>query len=60
MSDAAVAFWTDALAKVSQTTAWQEEYLDPNQLISEYMDSTEATTYVSDFEADYLASLDLS
>ena len=60
MSDAAVAFWTDALGKVSQTTAWQEEYLEPNQLISEYMDSQEATTYVSDFEADYLASLDLS
>ena len=31
MSDAAVAFWTEALQKVSETQAWNDEYLVPAQ-----------------------------
>ena len=60
MSDAAVAFWSDALKKVSETQAWNDEYLVPNQLISQYMNSADATTYVSEFEADYMVSNGLS
>lgn len=60
MSDAAVAFWSDALQKVSETQAWNDEYLVPNQLISQYMNSTDATTYVTEFEADYMATNGLS
>ena len=60
MSDAAVAFWSDALKKVSETQAWNDEYLVPNQLISQYMNTTDATAYVSEFEADYMASNGLS
>ena len=60
MSDAAVAFWTDALQKVSETQAWNDEYLVPNQLISQYMNSTDATAYVSQYEADYMAANGLS
>ena len=60
MSDAAVAFWSYALSKVSQTEAWESEYITPNQLISQYMDTNKATEYVLQFEADYLASLEES
>ena len=60
MSDAAVAFWTEALQKVSETQAWNDEYLEPNQLISQYMNSTDATAYVTEYEADYMAANGLS
>ena len=60
MSDAAVEFWTEALQKVSETQAWNDEYLVPNQLISQYMNSTDATAYVSQYEADYMATNGLS
>lgn len=60
MSDAAVAFWTEALQKVSETQAWNDEYLVPNQLISQYMNSTDATAYVTQYEADYMAANGLS
>ena len=60
MSDAAVEFWTEALQKVSETQAWNDEYLVPNQLISQYMNSTDATAYVSEYEADYMATNGLS
>ena len=53
-------FWTEALQKVSETQAWNDEYLVPNQLISQYMNSTDATAYVSEYEADYMASNGLS
>ena len=55
-----MAFWSDALSKVSQTEAWESEYITPNQLISQYMDTNKATEYVLQFEADYLASLEES
>ena len=60
MSDAAVAFWTDVLQKGPEREAWETEYLEPNQLISQYMNSADATAYVSAFEADYLAANGLS
>ena len=58
MDDAAVAFYSEALKKVSETEEWKTEYLDRNMLISNYMDAATATEYMTQFEADYLASLE--
>lgn len=55
MSDSAVAFWSDALGKVAGTEAWHKEYLETNQLLDQYMDTASATTYVTEYEADYMA-----
>ena len=60
MSDAAVAFWSEALGKVSGTDAWHKEYLETNQLLDQYMDTAAATTYVTDYEADYMAENGIS
>lgn len=56
MSDAAVAFWSDALGKVSASDAWHTEYLEKNQLLDEYKDAAAATEYVTAYEADYMAA----
>ena len=60
MSDEAVAFWSDALGKVSASDAWHTEYLEKNQLIDEYKDTVAATEYVTAYEADYMAANGLS
>lgn len=60
MSDAAVAYWSDVLGKVSATDAWHTEYLEKNQLIDEYKDAAAATEYVTAYEADYMAANGLS
>ena len=60
MSDAAVAFWSEALGKVSASDAWHTEYLQKNQLIDEYRDTAAATEYVTAYEADYMAANGLS
>ena len=60
MSDEAVAFWSDALGKVSASDAWHTEYLQKNQLIDEYKDTVAATEYVTAYEADYMAANGLS
>lgn len=56
MSDEAVAFWSDALGKVSASDTWHTDYLEKNQLIDEYKDTTAATEYVTAYEADYMAA----
>ena len=60
MSDAAVAFWSEALGKVSASDAWHTEYLEKNQLLDEYKDTAAATEYVTAYEADYMAANGLS
>ncbi|MDD3347387.1 tripartite tricarboxylate transporter substrate binding protein [Oscillibacter sp.] len=60
MSDAAVAYWSDVLGKVSTSDAWHSEYLEKNQLIDEYKDTAAATEYVTTYEADYMAANGLS
>ena len=60
MSDAAVAFWSDALGKVAASEAWKTEYLETYQLIDEYKDTAAATEYVTAYEADYMAANGLS
>ena len=57
MSDAAVKFWSDAMKKVSESTTWQQNYIEKNKLISDFMDHDKATEYVTKYEADYLATL---
>ena len=56
MSDAAVAFWSDALGKVSASSTWHTDYLEKNQLIDEYKDTAAATEYVTAYEADFMAA----
>ena len=60
MSDEAVAFWSEALGKVSASDAWHTEYLEKNQLLDEYKDTVAATEYVTAYEADYMAANGLS
>lgn len=55
MSDAAVAFWSDVMKKVSETDEWKNNYIEKNMLIPNFMDSATATEYVAQYEADYMA-----
>lgn len=54
MSDEAVAFWSEALGKVSESETWKKDYLEKNKLISNYMDTTTATEYVTQYEKDFM------
>ena len=56
MSDAAVAFWSDALDKVAATDKWKTDYIEKNKLIADHKSAAEATEYVTAFEADYMAA----
>lgn len=56
MSDEAVAFWTEVLRKVSESETWKTDYLDKNKLISNYLNSTEATEFVTQYEKEYMES----
>ena len=55
MSDEAAAYWSQVLGSVSETDAWKNEYIDANKLIADYMDTTAATEYVTQYEADFMA-----
>ena len=56
MSDEAYAYWDAALAKVSETDQWKTDYLEKNKLIGEYRNAADATAYVTEYEADYMAA----
>ena len=47
MSDAAVAFWSDALDKVAATDKWKTDYIEKNKLIADHKSTAEATEYVT-------------
>ena len=55
MSDEAAAFWSETLKAVSETDAWNTEYIEANKLIPNYMDTAAATEYVTQYEADFMA-----
>lgn len=55
MSDAAVTYWSDLLSQVSETEKWKMEYLDKNKLLSNYLNSADATTFVTEFEKTFMA-----
>ena len=57
MSADAVAYYSEVLKKISESEEWKTDYLEKNQLISNYMDYKEATKYVTEYEKDYLESL---
>jgi len=57
MSPAAVAYWSDVFKKVSETSEWQDGYINKQKLISNYMDSVTFKKYVDKYQADYLASI---
>ncbi|SFN73894.1 Bug family tripartite tricarboxylate transporter substrate binding protein [Proteiniclasticum ruminis] len=56
MSDEAVAYWTEALKKVSETDKWKNDYIDKNKLIPDYKNAADATTYVTTYEKDFMAA----
>lgn len=56
MSAEAVAYYTEALKKVSESDLWKTEYLEVNKLISNYMNTADATAFVKQYEADFMAS----
>lgn len=54
MSEEARTYWSNTLAEVSNTQQWNDEYITPNALIPNYMDTQEATDYVLEYEANYM------
>jgi len=54
MSDAAVAYWTEALEKVSGTDLWTNDYIEKNKLVPDFKNSADATTYVQQYQKDYM------
>ncbi len=54
--DAAVAFYSEVLAKVAETDAWKDGYLTKNQLANAFMTYEEATPYMKDFQEQVLAT----
>lgn len=48
--DYIVAFWSDVLEKVSETEEWQKNYIEKNQLSSDFMNWEEATAYMQEYE----------
>ena len=57
MSPEAAAFWSEQLQKVSESDKWKTDYLDKNKLISNYMDLETAKEFMTQYQADYLASI---
>lgn len=55
MSDEAAAYWSETLKAVSETDAWNTEYIEAYKLIPNYMDTAAATEYVTQYEADFMA-----
>ena len=54
MSDAAAAYWSEQLKKVSESDKWKTDYLDKNKLIANYLDTTAATEFVTQYEKEYM------
>ena len=57
MSPEAAAFWSEQLQKVSESDKWKTDYLDKNKLISNYMDLETTKEFMTQYQADYLASI---
>lgn len=51
MSDEAVAYWADVFKKISETEAWQNDYLAKNLLVSQYMGPEEASAVMYEAQA---------
>lgn len=57
MSPAAAKFWSGALKAVSETAAWQNDYIAKFKLQPSYMNNEEAAAFMADFQASYLKSI---
>lgn len=54
MSDEAVQYWSDVMGKVAETDTWKNDYLEKNKLIANYMNSADATEFVTQYEKDFM------
>ncbi|MBU0927741.1 MAG: tripartite tricarboxylate transporter substrate binding protein [Spirochaetes bacterium] len=57
MSPAAVAYWSRALKEVSESAAWQSDYIGKFKLQPAYMTSSETAAFMAEFQATYLKSI---
>lgn len=57
MSEEAVKFWSDVMKKVSESEAWQNDYIKVKQLVPDFMDTDVYRAYGAKFQADYLKSI---
>lgn len=49
----AVAYWSDALAKVAATDTWKNEYINKFLLVDNHLDADDAKVYMQKFEDMY-------
>ena len=49
----AVAFWSDALAKVAASETWKNEYINKFLLVGNHLDAADAQVYMQKFEDMY-------
>ncbi len=53
----AVAFWGEAMKKISESEAFKKNYLEKNMLSSFYKTPEEAKAYMTEYQANYLKSI---
>ncbi|MDC7234734.1 MAG: tripartite tricarboxylate transporter substrate-binding protein [Spirochaetales bacterium] len=53
MPEEAVAYWSDALAKVAATSAWKENYINKFLLVDHHLGAEDAKAYMQKFEDMY-------
>lgn len=57
MPDEAVKYWSNVLKQVSQSKEWKSQYIEKNGLTACYMDNSEATKFMGDYQNDYLKKI---
>ncbi len=57
MSPEAVTFWSNALKAVSESEAWQKDYIGKFKLVPTFLDHKAAKALMTKFEQDYLKSI---
>jgi putative tricarboxylic transport membrane protein len=55
MSSEAQAYWSEALKKITETSAWKTNYLDKFKLVSESQAFQKATSYMNKYQDDFLS-----
>lgn len=57
MTDEAVAYWNDVFKQVTETEAWETDYLEKNLLVNNYMNVEDTTATMLESEASVLESM---
>lgn len=57
MPKEAVEFWSNTFKQVSESEAWQTDYLDKYLLIPKFLSAEEAKVFMKKYQEDYLATL---